>query len=128
MQISKKPKNVSQTFLLFLEIYLIYFEQKDEPHNLSICKIIDCKIRGYLNVKRVLFHITFLAANVLMGYRHCRHLHGSILILLILYSKMNCLGKLWNLKDMKVLWILLFKGQSYYLCDSCDYTCFVYVT
>ena len=57
MQLSKKLKNFTGTFISFLEFTLNFkhFDKKNEPHSLSISKIIDPERRGYLNALKVLF-------------------------------------------------------------------------
>ena len=57
MQVSKKPKTFCCNFIDFLESKLKFkhFEQKSEPHSLSISEIIDSERRGYLNAWKVLF-------------------------------------------------------------------------
>ena len=52
MQLSQKPKIFCNFFIAFLKSISIseYFEKKDEPHSLSITKIIDSERGGYLNV------------------------------------------------------------------------------
>ena len=51
MQLSEKPKTLSQFFTAFLESTLNFehFEIKNEPHSSSISEVIDSERRAYLN-------------------------------------------------------------------------------
>ena len=56
MQLSKKPKMFCCYFIAFLRSIFNFqrFENKNEPHSLSISEIIDSERRGYLNALKVL--------------------------------------------------------------------------
>ena len=45
MHLYKEQKNVFRTFCYISEIYVKFFK-KDDPHNLSISEIMDCKKRA----------------------------------------------------------------------------------
>ena len=49
MQISPKPKTLSQFFIASMKCTLNceYFEKKDQSHSLSITEIIDCETGSY---------------------------------------------------------------------------------
>ena len=51
MQASKKLKMFSQFFTAFLKstFNFEYFEEKDEPHSLCICEVVDGEKRSYVN-------------------------------------------------------------------------------
>ena len=52
MQLSQKPKKVSEVFFAFLKCATNpdYFEKKYEPHSLSISEIVDYERGDYFNV------------------------------------------------------------------------------
>ena len=60
MKLSKKLKISSQLFSAFLKstFNFKHFEKKDESHRLCLPEIIDCAIRAYLKVYRVMFQYT----------------------------------------------------------------------
>ena len=57
MQLSEKLEPLSGFFIAFLESALNFehFDQKKQPHGLSISDVNDSQTRFYLNPQRVLF-------------------------------------------------------------------------
>ena len=57
MQLSEKWKTFCQLYFAFLKSTLSFedFQQKDEPHRLSISKIVDSERLGYLIVENIPF-------------------------------------------------------------------------
>ena len=60
MKLSKRLKIFSQPFTAFLKYTFSFkfFEKKDESHRLFLSEILDCEIRGYVDVYRVMFQYT----------------------------------------------------------------------
>ena len=60
MQTSLQLETSSRFFIPFLEctLNLEYFEKKDQSHCLSITEIINCEKVTYLNVEKVIFHVS----------------------------------------------------------------------
>ena len=93
--LSLKQKTFSGFFIAFLKSTWNgeHFEKKGESSSLSISKIIDSKIGGFLSAWKSLTSEQLSEINLLTGSKHCLNLHGTTIILFFHESGINWAGK-----------------------------------